>query len=232
MTKVKICGITNLEDALAAVDCGADALGFVFAPSPRQVTPAAVKEIVGQLPTFVCRVGVFVSSELTQVQETMAFCSLALAQLHGDEDPDYCSALSPRAIKVFTASNLPSGKDLVRYRVAAYMLDRDKGVATSDAQRDELWQLAREIGNHGPVILAGGLTPDNVGQAIEVARPYAVDVSSGVEREPGRKDHRKLRAFIEAARQARPEGSGSSLSGHRAGAQPLIFDTGGRAASL
>ncbi|TET16971.1 MAG: phosphoribosylanthranilate isomerase [Dehalococcoidia bacterium] len=200
MVKVKICGITNLDDALAAIECGADALGFVFAPSPRQVTTEVVRDIVSKLPPFICKVGVFVNSELALVQETVSLCSLGLAQLHGDEDADYCTALFPKAIKVFTADSLPSGQELTGYRVAAYMLDKNKRVALSDVEQNRLWQLARRIGDYGPVILAGGLTPETVGQAIEVAHPYAVDVSSGIEAEPGKKDYDKLRAFIEAAK--------------------------------
>jgi len=213
MTKVKICGITNLDDALAAIECGAAALGFVFAPSPRQVTTSAVKDIVGQLPPFIFKVGVFVNSELAEVQETMSLCNLDLAQLHGDESPDYCAALFPKAIKVFTTAalfpkaikvfttdNLPAYQELTHYHVAAYMLDRDKGATAGDTKQSRLWELAREIRDYGPLILAGGLTPESVGQAIETARPYAVDVSSGVESEPGKKDHGKLRAFIAAAR--------------------------------
>jgi len=200
MVKVKICGITNLDDALAAIECGADALGFVFAPSPRQVTTEAARDIVTKLPPLICRVGVFVNSELAQVQETMSLCNLGLAQLHGNEDPDYCATLFPKAIKVFTADSLPSGQELTRYRVAAYMLDKDKRASTSDAERNRLWQLARGLRDYGPVILAGGLTTETVGQAIEVAHPYAVDVSSGIEAEPGKKDHDKLRAFIAAVK--------------------------------
>jgi len=203
MAKVKICGITNLDDALVAIECGADALGFVFAPSPRQVTTSVVRDIVSKLPPFICKVGVFVNSELAQVQQTMSLCNLGLAQLHGDEDADYCTALFPKAIKVFTADSLPSGRELTRYRVAAYMLDKDKRVAPSEIEQNRLWELARGIRDYGPVILAGGLTPETVGQAIEVARPYAVDVSSGIEAEPGKKDNDKLRAFIAAAKSSR-----------------------------
>jgi phosphoribosylanthranilate isomerase len=200
MTKVKICGITNLDDALAAIEFGADALGFIFAPSPRQVTPSAVRDIVSQLPPFICKVGVFINSEPAQVHETMSLCNLDLAQLHGDESPDYCAGLFPRAIKVFTTDSLPAGRELSHYRVAAYMLDGDKGAITGDAEQILLWQCARGIKDYGPVILAGGLTPEIVGQAIKVARPYAVDVSSGVESVPGKKDHGKLRAFIDTAK--------------------------------
>ena len=200
MVKVKICGITNLEDALAAVEYGADALGFVFAPSPRRVTAAAVKDIVSTLPPSVCKVGVFVNAELEHVRETMTMCNLDLAQLHGDEDPDCCAALFPKVIKVFTAASLPPPEALARYRVAAFMLDLEKNAGARDAERRRLWQLAREVGQNHPDILAGGLAPETVQDAIEAARPCAVDVSSGVEARPGKKDREKLRAFIAAAK--------------------------------
>ena len=200
MVKVKICGITNLEDALAAVEYGADALGFVFAPSPRQMTTYAVRKIVNELPPFVSKVGVFVNSDLKKIKETMASCHLDLAQLHGDEDTGYCAALFPRAIKVFITKSVPSERELRQYRVAAYMLDICKGSAFKGSEQTELWQLAHRLGDCGLVILAGGLTPSNVGEAIKIARPYAVDVSSGVEAEPGKKDHDKLRAFLITAK--------------------------------
>jgi phosphoribosylanthranilate isomerase len=200
MVKVKICGITNIGDALAAVECGADALGFVFAPSPRQVTTEVAREIADSLPPFICKVGVFVNSDLKKVKDTMASCRLDLAQLHGDEDPGYCAALFPRAIKVFTTKNVPSERELRQYRVAAYMFDIDKGTAFKGSEQTELWQLAHRLGDYGPVILAGGLTPGNVSEAIKIARPYAVDVSSGVETKPGKKAYNKMRAFIIAAK--------------------------------
>jgi phosphoribosylanthranilate isomerase len=200
MVRVKICGITNLDDALAAVEYGADALGFVFAPSPRQVTSGKVKRIAAKLPPFVCKLGVFVNSDIEFVKETISVCNLDLAQLHGDEGADYCAELFPRAIKVFTSDNLPSIEEIARYPVAAYMLDKDKRRVSNDTEQKKLWQLARQIGERAPVILAGGLTPENVAQAMKMAQPYAVDVSSGVEIKPGVKDHKKMRAFLIAAR--------------------------------
>jgi len=203
MVKVKICGITNLDDALATVGYGADALGFVFAPSPRQVTAEVVRGIVEKLPPFICKVGVFVNSDLALVKETMSHCNLDLAQLHGDEGPEYCAALFPKVIKVFNSNSMPLRTELIRYKVAAYMLDIDKGTAFNESEQKKLWQLAHRLGDH--VILAGGLTSENVGLAIKIARPYAVDVSSGVEAEPGRKDHNKLRAFLIAAKDVRED---------------------------
>jgi phosphoribosylanthranilate isomerase len=200
MVKVKICGITNLDDALAAVEYGADALGFVFAPSPRQVTAEVVRKIVEKLPPFICKVGVFVNSDLALVRETMSLCNLDLAQLHGDEGPEYCAALFPKVFKVFHSNSMPSRTELIRYKVAAYMLDIDKGAASNESEQKKLWQLAHRLGDYGPVILAGGLTSDNVSLAIKIARPYAVDVSSGVETEPGKKDHDKMHAFVSATK--------------------------------
>ena len=200
MVKVKICGITNLDDAQAAVEYGVDALGFVFAPSPRQVTAKVVREIVAKLPPFICKVGVFVNSDLALVKETMSLCNLDLAQLHGDEEPEYCAALFPKVVKVFHSNSMPPRTELIRYKVAAYMLDIDKGAASDGSAQKKLWQLAHRLRDSGPVILAGGLTPENVVEAIKIARPYAVDVSSGVEAEPGRKDRNKLRAFLLASK--------------------------------
>ncbi len=207
MVKVKICGITNLDDALAAVEYGADALGFVFAPSPRQVTAEVVRGIVEKLPPFLCKVGVFVNSDLALVKETMSLCNLDLAQLHGDEGPEYCAALFPRVVKVFNSNSMPLRTELIRYKVAAYMLDIDKGTAFNESEQKKLWQLAHRLGDHGPVILAGGLTSENVAHAIKIARPYAVDVSSGVEAVPGKKNHSKLRAFLLAAKWGEHTGS-------------------------
>ena len=202
MVKVKICGITNLDDAQAAVEYGADALGFVFAPSPRQVTAEVVRGIVAKLPPFICKVGVFVNSDLALVKETLSLCNLDLAQLHGDEGPEYCTALFPKAVKVFSSNSMPPRPELIRYKVAAYMLDINKGDASNESEQKKLWQLAHRLGDYGPVILAGGLTSENVGLAIKIARPYAVDVSSGVESKPGKKDHSKLRTFLLAAKES------------------------------
>ncbi len=199
MVKVKICGITNVDDALAAVEYGADALGFVFARSPRQVAPRKVKEIVAQLPPLVTKVGVFVDSDLAEIRRTISFCDLDLVQLHGSEGPEMCTALFPRVIKAFTVDNLPQPEVLRGYRVAAFMIDKEKG---SHTPPEQIWAIAREMTTHGRVILAGGLTPENVIEAIRVARPYAVDVASGVEAKPGKKDIRKVEAFIRAAKSA------------------------------
>lgn len=193
MVKAKICGITNLEDAQAAVEYGADMVGFIFAPSPRKVDPQTVKDIVDKLPSSVIKVGVFMDNEIDEVKDTIAFCGLDMAQLHGDETPEYCASLPSKVIKTFTPQSLPSFDLLKNYSVDAFMLDKQKG---TDTLSEQLWPIARKMGEYGRVILAGALTSDNVIEAIEAAHPYAVDVASGVEKEPGKKDHQKMKDFI------------------------------------
>lgn len=200
MVKVKICGITNLEDALAAVKWGADALGFVLAPSPRQVTVEQVANIVAALPPFVCKIGVFVDFELEEVKEIMRTCGLNLAQLHGSESPDFCGALFPRVIKSFRVKDESVLDIMHRYKASAYLLDSYDATLKGGTGQSFDWGIAKQAVCCGPIILSGGLTPVNVRQAIAQVQPYAVDVSSGVEREPGRKDYDKLRAFIGVAK--------------------------------
>jgi phosphoribosylanthranilate isomerase len=200
MVKVKICGITNLEDALAVVKWGADALGFVFAPSPRQVTRQQVAKIVAGLPPFVCKVGVFVDSELQEVEEAMRACGLDLAQLHGSESPDFCQELFPRVIKSFRVEDESVLDLLPQYKVSAYLLDSYDVALKGGTGRSFDWGIAKKARQYGPIILSGGLTSANVRQAIVQVRPYAVDVSSGVESKLGVKDHAKLRAFLEVAK--------------------------------
>ncbi|MEE9202712.1 MAG: phosphoribosylanthranilate isomerase [Dehalococcoidia bacterium] len=200
--RVKICGLTNLEDALMAAEAGADALGFVFAPSPRRVTPKQVREIVPHLPPFVIKVGVFVDSPLKEVVDTLSSCGLHLAQLHGEEPPDYCQALFPRAIKSFRVRDAAFLERLPGYRAAAFLLEghSEKGYGGTGTGFD--WGLALKAGEYGRIILSGGLTPENVGEAVGRVAPYGVDTSSGVESAPGKKDPEKVRAFIRAAREA------------------------------
>jgi phosphoribosylanthranilate isomerase len=203
--KIKICGITNPEDAQAAVEAGADALGFVlYRKSPRYVEAEVVKRVVADLPPFVLPVGVFVNEEAATVRELMDACGLVLAQLHGDETAAYCESLGRpvlRAIRLRDrASLLGLGEYKGRARVRGFLLDAFAETARGGTGRMADWQLAAEAAKTVPVILAGGLTPENVGEAIRRVRPYGVDVSSGVEASPGRKDHDKIRAFVRAAR--------------------------------
>ena len=200
MIKVKVCGITNAEDALAAVELGADALGFVFAPSPRQVTRQQVADIVAKLPPFVCKVGVFADSSLQEVAETLQFCCLDLAQLHGSESPGFCQELFPRVIKAFRVKDESVLDLLPRYKASAYLLDSYHEALKGGTGQSFNWEIARKARRYGRIVLSGGLTPENVRQAITEVQPFAIDVSSGVESRPGVKDHAKLRAFLEAAK--------------------------------
>lgn len=199
MVRVKICGLTCVADALLAVEYGADALGFIFAESPRRVSPTQVAAIVAALPPYVCKVGVFVDHPVELVREIMTFCGLDFAQLHGKENEQYCATLFPRVIKALTISDASGLTSLARYQVAAYLLDLDKERSGNLASH---WELARQATAYGLIILAGGLTPANIREAIAIAQPYAVDVSRGVESSTGKKDLHKMRDFLRAVKGA------------------------------
>ncbi len=197
MTRVKICGITNLDDARLAVEYGADALGFVFYEgSPRHVFPETVREIISHLPPFVTTVGVFVNAPPQEIREVMDLAGLDVVQLHGDEPQEECS-LFPRVIKAFRVRELSDIERLKGYSVSAYLLDAYDPEVPGGTGQTFNWDIAVEAKKYGPIILAGGLTPENVADAVSRVRPYAVDVSSGVEAQKGKKDHEKMRLFIE-----------------------------------
>ena len=201
MVRIKICGITNLDDALLASALGADALGFIFyARSPRQVDTEAARQIIGQLPPFVAAVGVFVDEAAAVVQEVAARAGLDWVQLHGQESPEYCRNLGRKVIKGFRIKDEDSLRRLADYQSAAQALLLDtykKGQVGGTGEIFD-WQLARKAKKYGRIILAGGLTSENVAQAIGTAGPAAVDAASGTEAAPGKKDPAKLRAFFEA----------------------------------
>lgn len=201
MTRIKICGITTLEAALAACDAGADALGFVFAESPRRVTVAEASAIVRQLPPFIARVGVFVDSSVAEIQATARSASLTTIQLHGSEAEERTVELLEweilRAVRLRDESCLPDPARVPAPR--AWVLDSYDSARAGGTGRLAPWDLARRAVEAGMrVILAGGLTPENVAEAIRAVRPWGVDVSSGVESSPGCKDAAKVRAFAEA----------------------------------
>jgi phosphoribosylanthranilate isomerase len=203
MVKIKICGITNLEDALLAAELGADALGFIFYPkSPRKVAPETARQVIAQLPPFVAAVGVFVDEDAAVVREVAATVGLDLVQLHGQESPEYCRSLGRRVIKGFRIQDKSSLAALAPYRgaVQAFLLDTYKKGQVGGTGEIFDWHLAREAKKYGRIILAGGLTPENVAQATNIAQPEAVDAASGTEAAPGRKDPDKLRAFFKAIR--------------------------------
>jgi phosphoribosylanthranilate isomerase len=201
MIKVKICGITNLEDALLAVEAGADALGFVFyKESPRHIFPEQAAVIIRQLPPFVQTVGLFVNEALDTVNETAVQCGLDIIQLHGDESPEFCAAVRRRVIKAFRVKDFTCLDSMKDYRAAAFLLDAWSPIAQGGTGLTFNWEVAAGAAQTNCIILAGGLTPDNVADAILQVRPYGVDVSSGVESKPGKKCREKMTTFIHAAK--------------------------------
>jgi phosphoribosylanthranilate isomerase len=204
--KVKICGITNLADGIAAAEAGADVLGFVFCEqSPRCVSVEAAAAIIRALPPFIIKAGVFVNAPEELVVRAIRECRLNLLQFHGDEAPEYCLQFGLMSMKAFRIRDAASLQVLPKYPTDAWLLDAynpDKPGGTGETFN---WDLALEARAWGrPIFLAGGLTAENVAEAVRRARPYAVDVSSGVEAAPGRKDHAKIKAFIHAAKMVEP----------------------------
>ena len=208
--RVKICGITRLEDALSAVRAGADAVGFVFhRTSPRNVSPEKAGEIARELPPFVDRVGVFVDAPRSWVYEVSELARLSVLQFHGRELPEYCADWPLPVVKAFRTGPVFSPADLGAFRgVAAVLLDGYHPAAPGGTGARCDWEMARRVAREHRVILAGGLTPENVAEAIRAVRPYAVDVSSGVEVEPGIKDPDRIAAFVRAVQLVGEELSG------------------------
>jgi phosphoribosylanthranilate isomerase len=205
-TRVKICGITNLADAQVAVEAGADALGFNFyEKSPRFVPPQTTAEISRSLPPFTLRVGVFVNPAEELVRRAIGECGLNLLQFHGDEPPEFCTQFGLMSMKAFRVRDAGSLEGLAKYRTDAWLLDAYASDLFGGTGEKFNWNLAIEAQKLGkPVFLAGGLTPENVAEAIQQVRPFGVDVSSGVESALGKKDHAKVRAFIKAAKLQSP----------------------------
>ena len=205
MTRIKICGITNLDDGLEAIAAGVDALGFVFVPNtPRYITPSQAKLVIKQLPPFITNVGLFVDSEIDEIEDIVNHCKLDAVQLHGNESPEMCSQISlqTKVIKSFHVKKELQvlRNEIANYRVDAYLLDTFiKGKAGGTGQTFD-WRIAEGLSQR--IILAGGLTPDNIGTAIAQLQPYGVDVSSGVEKSPGKKDTNKIYSFVRQVRKA------------------------------
>jgi phosphoribosylanthranilate isomerase len=200
--RVKICGITNLVDALAAVDSGADAVGFVFfRESPRYIPYDDAAAIIAKLPPFITTVGVFVNEKPEQTEKIALRTGIDAIQLHGEEPP-HGYPLPRRIIKAIRVKNLESLDPLIDYQptVSAFLLDAYAPDAFGGTGQTFNWDIASEAKQFGRIILAGGLTPDNVAEAVRQVMPYAVDVSSGVESRKGRKDHYKMKVFIEKAK--------------------------------
>lgn len=200
MTRVKICGISDVENALVAAEAGADAIGLVFAPSRRRVTVEQAREIVDALPPFVTKVGLFVDEDPARIEEVADACRLDVVQLHGSESPGFCAALGRTVIKAIRVKDAASLAVMDGYRVAGFLLDSYHPEVAGGTGRTFDWDLAEQVSGRYRVILSGGLTPANVTEAIEKVRPHGVDVSSGVETD-GRKDPAKIREFVMRVRE-------------------------------
>lgn len=200
--KVKICGITSPADALAAVEAGADALGFMFyAPSPRCVTLAGAAEIIAELPPLVAKVGVFVNPTEEEVRRAMIECGIDTLQFHGEEAPEFCRRFGLKVIKAFRVRDTASIEEAKHYPTEAWLLDSYVAGQLGGTGARFNWELATDAARtHRSVLLAGGLTPENAAEAVRIVRPYGLDVSSGVESAPGKKDAARVRAFIAAAK--------------------------------
>lgn len=203
MIKVKICGITTLEDALVAAEAGADALGFVFYNgSSRCIRPDDAAAIIRQLPPFVQAVGLFVNEELKIIHDITSRCGLDIIQLHGEESPEFCAAIPRRVLKAFRVRDAASLAQLRDYRTSAFLLDAWSPIAHGGTGCTFNWDIAANASKSSRIVLAGGLNPDNVAQAVCQVSPYAVDVSSGVESAPGQKDAALVRQFVRKAKEA------------------------------
>ena len=206
MIKVKICGLTNLEDALTATEAGADVLGFILYPKSKRFTKVKdVRKITSELPPFVIKAGVFVNEDPRNVLEILSYAYLDLAQLHGDETPEECEYIGAnRVIKVFRLKEIGEVEKIEPYigKIRAILLDTYSKDSYGGTGKTFNWEIAKAVKERFdiPVILSGGLNPENVAEAIKEVNPYAVDVSSGVETEPGKKDHKKVKAFVKAAK--------------------------------
>ncbi len=200
-TRVKICGNTQWKDAKLAVESGADALGFIFyRKSPRYISVQKAREIIAQLPPFIETVGVFVNESAERINQVVERCELDAVQLHGDESPAFCKKIRCKVIKAFRIQNAASLAPISKYPVRGILVDAFSPDAYGGTGTTCDWNLVKRAKKFGPVILAGGLTPGNVEEGIKIVRPWAVDVCSGVEKTPGQKDSKKLRLFIQLAK--------------------------------
>jgi phosphoribosylanthranilate isomerase len=198
MTEIKICGITRVDDALCAAGSGADAIGFIFHPSsPRYISPERAKQIVAALPRGIVTVGIFVNREAEDVARTAADCGLDLIQLHGDESPEYCRRFPPeRIIKAVFPRSPEDFRALAAYAVRSFLADAQDADRYGGTGKRADWELAARLAKERPFILAGGLSIDNIGEALAAVAPAAVDINSGIERSPGIKDHDRMKRII------------------------------------
>ena len=198
-TRIKICGMREMAEVAAVVAAGVDAIGLIFVEqSPRYLDPERAREIVASLPPFVEAVGVFVDQEAAKVNEIVRYCGLTKVQLHGAESPAYCAEIACRVMKVFRVRESTTREDLAPYadEVSAFLFDTFQEKIAGGTGQTFAWSLLGKLAPPRPVVLAGGLTPENVGEAIRQVRPFAVDLNSGVEFAPGRKNLDKVRAAV------------------------------------
>jgi phosphoribosylanthranilate isomerase len=206
MTQVKICGITNRDDAHVAAEAGADMIGLIFyPPSPRYVTPEQARTIVESVPPTLPAAGVFVNETWETVSRVAQESGIQIVQLHGEESPEMCRQLPWRVVKTFRFSAHVRPEMMADYAVEAFLIEGFHASFYGGVGSRADWQQVATLHAYGRIILAGGLTPDNVQEAIRVVQPYAVDVGSGVEAAPGKKDWQKVRAFISRAKHALPD---------------------------
>ena len=202
-TRIKICGITSIADGIAAAEAGADMIGLMFYErSPRNISIATATEISRSLSPFIVKVGVFVNPTEDAVLRAIGECGVTLLQFHGEETPEFCTQFGVMNMKAFRVRDAASLDALPNYPTDAYLLDAYSPDAHGGTGAKFNWDLAIEAKKHGkPIFLAGGLTAENVAEAVRKVEPFGVDVSSGVESAPGKKDHAKVRAFIQAVKQ-------------------------------
>ena len=213
MIQVKICGITNKEDAMCAARCGAAAMGFIFYPlSPRNISPEDARKIVRALPAELVKVGVFVNESAAEVKRIVEYCGLDMIQLHGDETPQYCRQFP--AAQIIKAVELKNEADLVyvnSYHVGAILVDSRHAGLYGGTGRKANWELARRVREKKPLILSGGLNEDNIAKALREVAPHALDINSGVESESGKKDHEKMARLFEIIRRTDVEANEKQL---------------------
>jgi len=202
LVKIKICGITNFEDALKAVDLGVDIIGFnFFKRSPRYILPKDAAKIIKKLPCFIYSVGVFVNDDPKYINKTIDITGIQALQFHGNETSEFCDQFDYPLIKAFRVRNKASFKEIPKYNVDAYLLDTYEARKFGGTGKTFNWKLVKSLKKTSlPIFISGGLNPKNVVQAIKVTNPYAVDVNSGIEKFPGKKDPKLMKEFVYKAR--------------------------------